>query len=755
MGNTLQNLPLRQPTQAQQIYSYLYGNAPIDPTAAAAQPVVTPDMTVNQPPAAKPSATYDQLFNGPASTAPAPNLSTPGAMSAVMNGRPLPQAQAEPTTLDNLFNQSSPPLSAAQRAGETAKAFPGAKPNYFNSDTQPAQTPNLNADDIDLLRHGLTPLRYSHREQLPFTEPSDISGMINAKIQEDRLLKLVPRTSLWGVGDQPPVAETEPNPFVAPGTPPPGVGRGTLAAAMQQGNASPVQGNPSLAAPMSVPATQPPTPLGVDGLVEQFHKDVLQPPTPAGLAPGQQTGPAVVTPGTAAIGAPLPGTEPPRNPEWDFLNQQYEPGGNAPVAGPPTPPVPLSTKEKILLGIGGVLNPVAGLATLEGLAARPRHYQERLQEYQRELPAVQEQANQTAYQHMGETTEALARGQEATASAGAQTAESALRQKQFEQMQHQMSFEQLQNLSQLYQSGKVSAETVMRIGQNYYTNNANLQAVYKPEEWNRQLQAVTSGQPSPVGMEIERGEGGVPVAIKFMGQRFDARNVVQAPISVQLAWDGENRGYQQNLAAEQRKTVLASTLAAANQEKLLGNREEVETRQKGREAAQKELSAWHEAVGENDLVHEYARRGGAGDAAADNALLYKAVGVNLPEGMHRMNQMEVNTVQQTGGLSDRAKAFLLKTSTGTSFPEDIRNEIVGVHDAYTHQKEVTHARNLGSLADVYGIQLSPQAAALAAKAAPSPASHVFNAAEWLKANPKGDMNAAIQQAQSQGFQIIR
>ena len=322
MDNTLQNLPLRQPTQAQQIYAYLYGNAPIDPTAAAAQPVVTPDMTVSQPPAAaKPSATYNQFFNGPASGAPAPNLSTPGAMSAVMNGRPLPQAQSEPTTLDNLFNQPTPPLPAAQRAGEIAKGFPGAKPNA------PAV------------------------QGVPGTEPGPASGQ--------------------------------------PGPP--------LSSAQRAGE-----------------------------LTKAFQGLSASVPSGPGV-PSQQIGPApalaMPTSEAIAAAAPLPGTEPPRNPEWDFLNQQYGPGGNAPVAGPPTPPVPLSTKEKILLGIGGVLNPMAGLATLEGLAARPRHYQERLQEYQRDLPAVQEQANQTAYQHMGETTEALARAQEASAGAGLQTAE--------------------------------------------------------------------------------------------------------------------------------------------------------------------------------------------------------------------------------------------------------------------------------------------------------------------------------------------
>jgi hypothetical protein len=40
-----------------------------------------------------------------------------------------------------------------------------------------------------------------------------------------------------------------------------------------------------------------------------------------------------------------------------------------------------------------------------------------------------------------------------------------------------------------------------------------------------------------------------------------------------------------------------------------------------------------------------------------------------------------------------------------------------------------------------------------ASAAPAPHSHVFNSARWRKANPRGDVDAAINQAIAQGYEV--
>lgn len=119
-------------------------------------------------------------------------------------------------------------------------------------------------------------------------------------------------------------------------------------------------------------------------------------------------------------------------------------------------------------------------------------------------------------------------------------------------------------------------------------------------------------------------------------------------------------------AAERQGTALAHADTARQQTQTFENE------QKGKTEAAKHLQALREAENQNQLVQQLSKSTSPTD---QTSLAFKALGLDLPDGVHRINETELNAIRNQGSLGDRAYRALLNWTSGEQFAPDILKDI--------------------------------------------------------------------------------
>ena len=438
---------------------------------------------------------------------------------------------------------------------------------------------------------------------------------------------------------------------------------GSFAAAMQGLNAPPAA--PPAPPPLQIPSALELNLYGRSALPggQPLAPPPLQAPSAAELnLYGKR--PAGLTP------------EPPRNPQWDYLNAQFGPGGNAPVPGPPVAPVPLSTREKVLLGLFGALNPIAGLGIAERLAARPREFQQQTLQYQRQLPAVQEQANQAAYQRAGETSEAFARAGEAQAAAGTQQAEQKRIQFEMGVQQQTAKANALQQIMDEKGSGKYSDADLQTRWQQMATANPRLGLTQGD------IQSAISQSPRTVAAaQPIRGMDGFVVGMQLpSGKQLYGADMATAAPEIQQAFrqqqTAQTQAWQRNVNME----MLRAQVQANQQVRVFEQQGRmVEARQTA--DRYKELSGDYDtALAANERLSQMEESKLHPNAQNDLALLMNHIGMTLgAQKGARFNEARIREAEQARGVADGTYVELFtKLRSGEMLSPTQREQMVNL-----------------------------------------------------------------------------
>jgi hypothetical protein len=120
---------------------------------------------------------------------------------------------------------------------------------------------------------------------------------------------------------------------------------------------------------------------------------------------------------------------------------------------------------------------------------------------------------------------------------------------------------------------------------------------------------------------------------------------------------------------------------------------------KGKELASKYLESLRSAENQNELVQQLASSKSPTD---QTSLAFKALGLDLPDGVHRINETELNAIRNQGGLSDRAQKAILNWQKGQQFAPEILQDIAKTASTISASKIKNANDNLDDVERVYG-----------------------------------------------------
>jgi len=337
----------------------------------------------------------------------------------------------------------------------------------------------------------------------------------------------------------------------------------------------------------------------------------------------------------------------------------------------------------------------------------------------------------------------------------------------------------LSQLDEELQKGAVPPEQL----QAKYSRIANSYGInLTPEELQDHIQNIHAVGPK---YQISQDKNGRPeFATDRQGNRIfpDAKGKFSDP-ELQSQWDSINSAHQASLDEEMQKEQRKADYAANAQGRAFQHAEEAadtrhdrEEQDKGKAAAAKHLQTMREAQNQNELVQQLASSKSPTD---QTSLAFKALGLDLPDGVHRINEAELHAIQNQGSLPDRAYKAILNWTTGQTFAPEILGDIKQTASRIAESKIKTSNDNLEDVNRLYGYKApgSDERGRFDGKAAqnggsggqnggaqntagaaqsnqPSPQTHKFSLSAWKAKNPKGDVKAAEAAARAQNFEVV-
>ncbi len=461
----------------------------------------------------------------------------------------------------------------------------------------------------------------------------------------------------------------------------------------------------------------------------------------------------------------------PTNPQWDYLNNMYGPGGNAPTPGPPPAPIPLSRGQKIArdiaLAMTTAMNPAAGAIGIEQALNTQRAYQQRLQEYQRNQPAEQEKANQAAYAANAQAQEELARAGEAQAGTAVQQQEAKRIPFEMGREQEAAKANALQQIMDEKGSGKYSEQQLQTRWEQMATANPHLGLTLQD------IQGAISGAPRTVPAAAPiRGLDGFIAGVQLPnGQQIYGADIAKASPEVQQMYTNEKRTEGIAIQRQINMAQVHASIEAGQQARLFMQQDKMMEARQTMER-QKELSAFYDkALNANERLSQMEESNLHPNAQNDVSMLMNHIGMTLgAQKGARITQDMIKEAEQARGLPDGFLVNLVqKTQNGEMLSPLQRLQMLQMGEA---------ARNLAwqaarQKAELWGLSAPPGAPALEAepvlpsdqvlatgKGAPplpaasaAPATHVFSQSAWQRANPGGNVQQAIAAAKAQNYQV--
>ena len=120
----------------------------------------------------------------------------------------------------------------------------------------------------------------------------------------------------------------------------------------------------------------------------------------------------------------------------------------------------------------------------------------------------------------------------------------------------------------------------------------------------------------------------------------------------------------------------------------------------GQKNAKEAVDTINDAATQQDLMGKLLS--GKVDPAGQTAAMWKMIGLEQPEGTHRISPQEVSGLEQLGGISDRLKQKLLNWKQGDVFSADLLPDIKSTADTLLAAKVKTANDQLQSNYETYG-----------------------------------------------------
>lgn len=176
----------------------------------------------------------------------------------------------------------------------------------------------------------------------------------------------------------------------------------------------------------------------------------------------------------------------------------------------------------------------------------------------------------------------------------------------------------------------------------------------------------------PVGAKytVIKGENGRPEGLQDRQGNQYGPGQIPPEVEAQTLWKAAVQGHQQ-ARGEKRTDEAYVASVAADRAATADTRKQQE---EGRKNAVKHLGDMRDAQNQLDLVNQLASSKSPTD---QTSLAFKALGLDLPEGVHRINETELNAIRDQGGLPDRAYRKLLNWKSGEQFAPEILEDIKG------------------------------------------------------------------------------
>lgn len=213
-----------------------------------------------------------------------------------------------------------------------------------------------------------------------------------------------------------------------------------------------------------------------------------------------------------------------------------------------------------------------------------------------------------------------------------------------------------------------------------------------PEEIDDVIQGT-----KPLGPKytVIKGENGRPEGLQDrQGNQFGPGQIPQEP-EAQTLWQSAAQGHQQ-ARSEKRADEAYVAGAAADRAGTAFTRQQQST---GQKEATTHLGEMRDAQNQLQLVNQLASSKSPTD---QTSLAFKALGLDLPEGVHRINETELNAIRDQGGLPDRAYRKLLNWKSGEQFAPDILEDIKGTAQKIATSKIKGANDKLEDINRVYG-----------------------------------------------------
>jgi hypothetical protein len=491
----------------------------------------------------------------------------------------------------------------------------------------------------------------------------------------------VPKTFLDWHADPVNVAKV-PQP-IPPNTPMPSVVAAKVQSAIQPSSDGTPPFSPDVSGSPEAQLYGSPTPQAAPTSTTQGPGLMKNVPAPASLEDALTGGaPAVRQPAT-----------PPQQLTPESILAAY-PGGHAPVANAPYVP---QGKKLALTGLFAALDSVGasldhGQATVApGLMRQV----EALREYNQNLPVAQRNADNAVIDQ---------RLKQAQDVAGIQKTSIENQNLQLFGPPQQRKAQFIAQLQQEAEAGKIPPDELRRRALTTAQYNGMNVA---PEEIDSVIQNT-----KPIGPKftVKTGEKGVFEGLTDRQGNFyppnqlpndpDAQALAKSATGIHSQLVNEEVDKESRvagIAADRQGKQIAAAIQAAN----IG--EENKTVNAGREQALKHLNDMRAAQNQLGLVQDLASSKSPTD---QTSLAFKALGLDLPDGVHRINETELNAIKNQGSLPDRAYRAVLNWTTGQQFAPEILQDISATATKIANSKIKNSNDNLRDVKRVYGYQVA-------------------------------------------------
>lgn len=183
------------------------------------------------------------------------------------------------------------------------------------------------------------------------------------------------------------------------------------------------------------------------------------------------------------------------------------------------------------------------------------------------------------------------------------------------------------------------------------------------------------------------------------GNKYSASNLPNDPEAKQM-WNDATTAASGKLETEEGKEKRVAGYAADRQASAFQHADV----EKGRTEATKHLGDIRNAQGQSDLINTLLT--GKMSPSAQTTAVYKLVGLQQPEGSHRVMPAEVEGWKQLGGWSDRAAQWFANAKSGDQFPPELLPDIISTAKTISQNKIKTANDNLEDVHRVYGYHVN-------------------------------------------------